>query len=178
MLERDHVASPEDRVVIGRVVKPHGLKGEVVVEVLTDFPGRFFEGLKVHLSGAGTASREGRISGVRSQRDRLLLTFEGIPTVEAAEQLRNAELSVSAADVAPRPPGFVYHWDVEGAEVFDEKGSKLGRAAELRDIGGRPLLVVETPRGLRDVPFVHPIVVSVDVAGKRVVLAPPEGLLD
>lgn len=170
--------APEDRVVIGRVVKPHGLKGEVVVEVLTSFPGRFFEGLKVHLSGAGIASREGRISGVRSQHDRLLITFEGISDVDAAETLRNAELSVSTADVAPRPPGFVYHWEIEGAEVFDERGSRLGRVAELQDAAGRPLLVVETPQGLRDVPFAHPIVVTVDMAGKRIVLAPPLGLLD
>jgi len=49
---------------------------------------------------------------------------------------------------------------------------------ELADVGGRPLLVVETPRGVRDVPFAHPIVVSVDVAQKRIVLDPPPGLLD
>ena len=95
-----------------------------------------------------------------------------------AETLRGAELSVSAGDVAPRPPGFVYHWEIEGAEVFDERGSRLGRVAELQDAAGRPLLVVETPRGLRDVPFARPIVVTVDMAGKRIVLAPPPGLLD
>ncbi|HVO51100.1 MAG TPA: ribosome maturation factor RimM [Thermoanaerobaculia bacterium] len=172
------MTAPEDRVVIGRVVKPHGLKGEVVVEVLTDFPGRFSEGLRVRLSGAGAPIREGRISGVRPQRDRLLLTFEEISDVAGAESLRNADLSVSAQDVAPRPPGFVYHWEIEGADAFDEEGRRLGRVAELVDAGGRPLLVVETPRGLRDVPFASPIVVSVDVAGRRVVLAPPEGLLD
>ncbi|HSB62760.1 MAG TPA: ribosome maturation factor RimM, partial [Thermoanaerobaculia bacterium] len=110
--------APDDRVVIGRVVKPHGLSGEVVVEPMTNFPDRFFEGLKVHLSGAGGPSREGRITRVRPQRDRLLITFEGFSDVEAAEELRNAELSVSAADVAPRPPGYVYHWEVEGCDVL------------------------------------------------------------
>ncbi len=174
----DRLAAPDDRVVIGRVVKPHGLRGEVVVEVLTDFPGRFFEGLKVRLSGAGAASGEGRISGVRRQHDRLLVTFEGISDVEGAEKLRNAELSVSAEDVAPRPEGYVYHWEIEGAEAFDEKGRRLGRVAELQNVGGRPLLVLETPRGPRDVPFARPIVVSVDVVGKRIVLDPPAGLLD
>lgn len=175
------MVAPDDRITIGRVVKPHGLKGEVVVEVLTDFPERFSEGLRVRLSGGSHEAREMRevrILSRRSHGDRLLVSFEGISDVGAAEALRNAELSVSARDVVPRPEGFVYHWDVEGAEVFDERGSKLGRVVELRDVGGRPLLVLETPRGPRDVPFVFPIVVSVDAAGKRVVLAPPAGLLD
>jgi 16S rRNA processing protein RimM len=172
------VTPPDDRVVIGRVVKPHGLKGEVVVEVLTDFPKRFFEGLRVGLSGGGAAAREARVVAVRPQRERLLLTFEGVSDVADAEELRNAELSVGAQDVVPRPPGYVYHWEIEGASVVDAAGLPLGRVAELADAGGRPLLVVETARGLRDVPFASPIVVSVDVAGRRVVLDPPSGLLD
>ena len=169
---------PDDRVVIGRVVKPHGLKGEVVVEVLTDFPERFSEGLRVRLSGGAREARELRIVAARPHLGRVLLTFEGISDVSTAETLRNAELSVSAADVAARPEGFVYHWEIEGAVVVDAAGRPLGRVAELADAGGRPLLVVETSRGPRDVPFARPIVVSVDVAGKRVVLDPPPGLLD
>lgn len=183
------MTQPDDRVVIGRVVKPHGLKGEVVVEPLTDFPGRFSEGLRVRLSGAGPAGREGRIAGdeavrparilsSRSFGDRLLIALEGISDVASAEALRNAELSVHTADVMPRPPGFVYHWEIEGAEVFDEGGTRLGHVTDLVDVAGRPLLVLSTPRGTREVPFTHPIVVSVDVAARRVVLDPPAGLLD
>jgi 16S rRNA processing protein RimM len=172
------VTAPEDRVVIGRVVKPHGLRGEVVVEMLTDFPERFSEGLRVRLSGDAHEARDVRIVGVRPHQGRVLLTLEEISDVSTAETLRNAELSVSAADVAPRPPGYVYHWEVEGAEVFDASGRPLGRVAELSDVGGRPLLVLETPAGRRDVPFASPIVVSVDVPGRRVVLEPPPGLLD
>jgi 16S rRNA processing protein RimM len=172
------MTAPEDRVVIGRVLRPHGLKGEVVVEVLTDFPERFLEGLRVRLSGPAHEAREAHIVAMRPHRGRVLLTFEGISDVSKAEELRNLDVSVSVADIAPRPPGYVYHWEIEGAEVFDASGRRLGRVAELQDAAGRPLLVVETPRGLRDVPFAHPIVVSVDVEGKRVVLAPPDGLLD
>ncbi len=170
--------APDDRVVIGRVVRPHGLKGEVVVELLTDFPERFSEGLRVRLSGDGHEAREVLIVAVRPHQGRVLLTFEEISDVSMAEALRNAELSVSAQDVAPRPEGFVYHWEIEGAEAFDASGRRLGRVAELSDAGGRPLLVLETPLGPREVPFARPIVVSVDVAARRVVLAPPRGLLD
>lgn len=172
------MTAPEDRVVIGRVVKSHGLKGEVVVEVLTDFPERFLEGLRVRLSGGAHEAREVRIAAVRPHHGRVLLTFEGTSDVSAAETLRNAELSVSAQDVAPRPEGYVYHWEIEGAEAVDASGRRLGRVVELQDVAGRPLLVLATVRGEREVPFTAPIVVSVDVARKRVVLAPPEGLLD
>jgi 16S rRNA processing protein RimM len=172
------MTAPEDRVVIGRVVKPHGLKGEVVVEVLTDFPGRFSKGLRVRLSGRSHEARDVRISAVRPQRDRLLITFEGTSDASSAEKLRNAELSVPLADVAPRPPGFVYHWDVEGALAVDTAGRHLGRVTDLVDVAGRPLLVLATPRGEREVPFSEPIVVSVDVVAKRIVLDTPEGLLD
>lgn len=170
--------APEDRVVIGRVVKPHGLKGEVVVEVLTDFPERFSEGLRVFLSGGAREAREARIAAVRPHLGRVLLTFEGISDVSAAETFRNVELSVSAQDVAPRPPGYVYHWELEGAVAVDASGRELGRVNGLVDAAGRPLLVLATPRGEREVPFTAPLVVSVDVAQKRVVLNPPAGLLD
>jgi 16S rRNA processing protein RimM len=119
-----------------------------------------------------------RIAAARPHQRRVLLTFEGISDVSTAETLRNAELSVNAQDVAPRPDGYVYHWEVEGCEAFDRAGRSLGVVTELADAGGRPLLVVATPSGARDVPFARPIVVSVDVAKKRIVLDPPSGLLD
>ncbi len=170
--------APDDRIVIGRVVKPHGLGGELVVELLTDFPERFREGLRVQFLATHGGLREARLASSRPHGGRVLVTFEGISDVTAAENLRGAELCVNPGDEAPRPPGYVYHWEIEGAEAVDAAGSPLGRVTKLEDAGGRPLLVLETPRGPRDVPFASPIVVSVDVPGKRIVLDPPPGLLD
>jgi 16S rRNA processing protein RimM len=170
--------APDDRIVIGRVVRPHGLVGEVSVEILTDFPERFREGLAVRLSGPGGAARDERIESVRQHGGRALVRFEGIASPEAADALRSFDLSVSRDEVSPRPDGFVFHWEVEGCEALDGAGRSLGVVKELADVGGRPLLVLETPRGARDVPFTRPIVVSVDVAKKRIVLDPPAGLLD
>ena len=170
--------APGERIAIGRVIKPHGLSGEVVVEVLTDFPERFSDGLRVFLSGGARDVREARIVAVRPHQGRVLLTFEGISDVSTAEELRGVELSVSAEDVSPRPPGYVYHWELEGAVAVDASGRELGRVTGLVDAAGRPLLVLATPRGEREVPFTAPLVVSVDVARKRVVLDPPPGLLD
>ncbi len=170
--------APDDRIVIGRVVKPHGLGGEVVVELLTDFPERFREGLTVQVLEVHGGLREARLASSRPHGARALVTFEGVSDVTAAEGLRGAELSVNPGDAAPRPAGYVYHWEIEGAEAVDAAGGPLGRVTKLEDAGGRPLLVLETPRGPRDVPFSRPIVVSVDIAKKRVVLDPPPGLLD
>jgi 16S rRNA processing protein RimM len=172
------VPAPDARIVIGRVMRPHGLLGEVSVEILTDFPERFREGLAVRLSDPGGAGRDERIATVRPHGGRALIRFEGIASLEAAESLRSLDLSVSRDEVAAGPAGFVFHWEVEGCEAVDRAGQPLGVVKELADVGGRPLLVVETPRGARDVPFAHPIVVSVDVAKKHIVLDPPPGLLD
>jgi 16S rRNA processing protein RimM len=170
--------APDDRIVIGRVVRPHGLLGEVSVEILTDFPERFVEGLVVRLSGPAGEMRDARIASVRPHGGRALVRFEGIASPEGAESLRNFDLSVGRNEVAARPEGFVFHWEVEGCEALDRAGRPLGVVTELADVGGRPLLVVATPGGARDVPFARPIVVSVDVAKRRIVLDPPPGLLD
>jgi 16S rRNA processing protein RimM len=170
--------APDDRIVIGRVMRPHGLDGEVSVEILTDFPERFREGLAVRLEGPDGAARDTRIATVRPHGGRALIRFEGIASPEAAESLRSFDLSVAKDEVVSRPDGFVFHWEVEGCQALDRAGRPLGVVKELADIGGRPLLVLETPRGARDVPFARPIVVSVDVATRRIVLDPPPGLLD
>lgn len=166
------------RVVIGRVVRPHGLSGEVSVDVLTDFPERYREGLDVALVFPDGTSRPARVSGLRPHGGRLLVLFDGVGSPEGAEALRGADVCVGENEVAERPEGYVFHWEVEGCEAVDTAGRPLGVVRELLDAGGRPLLVIATPGGEREVPFTRPIVVSVSVPGKRIVLDPPPGLLD
>ncbi len=169
----------EDLVVVGRLARPHGLRGEMSVEVLSDFPERFVPGLVLVATGtAGTAGRELVVSTVRPAGGRLLIGFEGVGTRTEAEALRGIDVAVPAGHEVPRPEGYVYHFDVEGCRAVDRAGRDLGVVTGLAEVGGRSLLSVRTPGGERDVPFVEPIVVSVDVAGKLVVLDLPPGLLD
>jgi len=169
----------EDLVVVGRLARPHGLRGEMSVEVLTDFPDRFVPGLAlVAFDARGEGRRPLVVATVRAAGDRLLVSFEGIEDRSGAEELRGLELSVPRGSEVPRPDGFVYHFDVEGCRAVDRAGNDLGVVTALVDVAGRSLLEVATPRGERQVPFVEPIVVSVDVGRKVVVLDPPAGLLD
>jgi 16S rRNA processing protein RimM len=148
------------------------------VEIWTDFPERFVPGLRVTLRTDAGQTRPAVLESVRPHQGRMLVRFEGVSGPEEAVELRGCDLVVSEKDAPPRPQGYVFHHEVEGCAVYDREGRPLGVVRELTGASAGPLLEIETPRGIRDVPFVRPIVVSVDIAAKRIVLDPPEGLLD
>lgn len=171
--------SPEDLVVVGRLARPHGLRGELSVEVLSDFPERFVPGLVLHATDAAGGPRGTLVvSTVRGAGDRLLIGFDGVATRTEAEALRGLDVGVPRGSEVPRPEGFVYHFDLQGCRAVHRDGRELGVVTDLVEVGGRSLLEVRTPAGEREVPFVEPIVVSVDVDARVVVLDPPAGLLD
>jgi 16S rRNA processing protein RimM len=171
--------SADELIAIGTIVKPHGLQGEVSVEILTDFPSRFEEGLAVVLRGSSGDARGARIATARPHGGRMLVRLEGVEDANGAEALRGLDLCVPRREtVRDRPPGYVYHYELEGCRVVDREGRELGVVRELLDVGGRALLAVDTPAGTRDVPFTEPIVVEVDLARRLVVVDAPPGLLD
>lgn len=161
--------------MVGRIVRPHGLLGEVSVEILTDFPERFAEGVSLALGPDG--GRRLRIASARPHGGRFLIRFDGVD-LEEAERLRGVDLCVTPSEAPPRPEGYVFHYELQGCRVVTGEGEELGTVTDLQDVGGRPLLSVATPRGERSIPFTRPIVVEVDLASRRVVVAPPVGLLE
>ncbi len=170
--------TPEGLVVIGRLARPHGLRGEMSVEVLSDFPERFVPGLAVVGVDAAGKRRSLVVSGVRPNGERLLMTFQGVSSRTEADGLRGLDIAVPEGSEVPRPAGFVYHFDLEGCRAVDRSGRELGLVTGLEEVGGRSLLTLRTPAGEREVPFVEPIVVSVDLDRRLVVLDPPAGLLE
>ncbi len=159
-------------------MRPHGIRGEASVELLTDFPERFLPGRTLRARGLSGEPTPLRIASVRPHGERLLVRFEGLGTPEAVEAIRGADLCVLPGDVPARPEGYVFRHEAAGLAAVTGDGRPLGTVRELVDVAGRPLLVLETPRGPRDVPFTRPIVVSVDLVARRIVLDPPDGLLD
>jgi 16S rRNA processing protein RimM len=150
----------------------------VVVEVLTDFPERLTAGRELLLRDGAGQLRKSRIAFVRPHAGRLLLRLEGIETPEEAERLRDRDLCAAPGDEPERPEGFIFHHEAAGLLAFGADGRALGIVRDLVEVAGRHLLVLETSRGEREVPFSRPIVVSVDLGKRRIVLDPPAGLLD
>jgi 16S rRNA processing protein RimM len=174
------LTSPGVRVV-GRVVKPHGIRGELVVDVHTDSPEeRFVPGAVLATRARDGASGTITIAAARPHTGRLLVTFEGVAGRDAAEAMRGLLLLVDAADLTPSDdPEEFYDHELEGLEVVDVHGARLGVVAEVLHTAGSELLAVRRDGGGEIlVPFVTDIVPTVDVAAGRVIVDPPEGLLD
>lgn len=159
--------------------RPHGVSGEVSVEVVTDFPEKRFEpGLRL-LWKRDAAERDLSILSVRPNGDRLLVRFEGIEDAGAAQELAGGDLGIPEEDAVAPPENFFYGHEVEGWRCEDREGRALGRATSVELTAGGPMLLVDSGRSEPvPIPFVRPLVVSVDRAARRIVLDPPEGLMD
>lgn len=176
-------STPTDRthLLVGMIVRPHGLRGELVVEVRTDSPEeRFAPGAELVARPGTGADSLLTVESARPHSGRLLVRFVGVPDRDAAEGLRGVKLLVDAASLPPTddPDEFHAH-QLEGLRVELPDGAVVGTVREVAHGPGGELLVVGRS-GLPDalVPFVAVIVPVVDLEGGRVVLDPPEGLLD
>lgn len=168
----------DDLIAVAKIVRPRGLKGEVVAEILTDFPDRYEE-----LESITGLSPEGRrqeliIEKYWFQNDRVIFKFKGYDTIERGEELRNFELCVSESDAVELDSDEFFDWELEGCLVEDLNGTKIGTVRELMRTGGTELLVVESDIKEYLIPFAESICVSVDVEKKRITVDPPEGLLE
>jgi 16S rRNA processing protein RimM len=172
------MAAPPEVLVVGRVERPHGVAGEVSVSIRTDFPERFEEGAML-LWQRGDEQRPLRVASARPHAGRVLIGFEGVENVAAARALAGGDLCISSSEARPAPPGFYYEHEILGWLCEDRAGRRLGVAVGLERAPGAPILSVETAPGkIALVPFVHGIVVSIDRETRRIVLDPPEGLLE
>jgi len=168
----------DDLILVGRVARAHGNKGQVIVNPETDFPQeRFAEGNVLVVEQGGQAS-ERRIATVRFQQGRPIVGFEGVATMNEAEALAGAELKVPASALAPLPGNTYYRHDLVGCEVKDTAGRAIGRVTGVEGPLERSRLVVERDRGEVLIPMVEGICVSVDPAAKMIVVDPPDGLIE
>ena len=167
-----------DTVVVGRIGRPHGVRGEVTVEVRTDDPDlRFVPGAVLRTDPAERGPIT--ITGVHWHSGTLLLRLEGVDSREAAEAVRNTELLVDVADLPEiEDPDSFYDHQLVGLSARLPDDSVLGEVIAVRH-EAQDLLVVRRPEG-GDVliPFVSAIVPTVDLDGGFIVVDPPEGLLE
>lgn len=168
-----------DLVVIGEVTRPHGLRGEVRVAPHTDRPDRF-EGLGqcVLWDEASDVRVVRRITRARRQGDAVLLSFADCDSVEAAMALVGRLVALPRTQALPPPPGHVYPWQLAGCRVMTEDGRVVGELSGIEPSPAHDLWVVRAAGREHLIPAVAEIVVEVDVDARRVVIRPPEGLLD
>ena len=167
-----------DTVVVGRIGRPHGVRGEVTVEVRTDDPDlRFVPGAVLATDPPSRGPLT--IAGVHWHSGTLLLRVEGVADRSAAEELRNTELLVAVEDLPEiEDPDSFYDHQLVGLTARLLDGSEVGEVTAVRH-EAQDLLVIRRPDGAEAlVPFVTAIVPTVDVAAGFLVVDAPEGLLD
>jgi 16S rRNA processing protein RimM len=175
---------PEDsQLLVARIGKPHGLLGEVTVQLHTDDPQRRFAAGAVLATQAAAGSgvpRQLTVRSTRVHRGVWLVAFEGVPDRTGAESLRGTRLFVDAAEGLPEDDDEGWYEDeLAGLAAVTVDGQEVGTVTALQTRAAQDLLVVRLAAGGEAlVPFVESIVPVVDIPGGRVVLDPPPGLLE
>ncbi len=165
------------RVVVGRIGRPHGIRGEVTVEPRTDEPDERFAPGAVLIASPPTERLEVERSHWHSGR--LLVSFAGVTDRNAAEALRGVILEIDRDDSEePDDPEEFYDSALVGCRVRTVEGADVGEITEVAHLPAQDLLVVVGPFGEVLVPFVEEIVPTVDPAARMVVIDPPPGLLE
>lgn len=167
------------QLVVARIGRAHGIKGEVTVEVRTDEPElRLGPGAVLATEPAGTGPLT--IETGRVHSGRLLLRFEGVRDRTAAEALRNT-LLIAEVDPAelPEDPEEFYDHQLMDLDVVLADGTEIGRITEITHLPSQDLFIVERPDGSEVmIPFVEEIVSEIDLEEQRIVITPPPGLID
>lgn len=169
-------SSAEPRfLAIGRVIKPHGVHGEVRVQVMTDRPERF--GWLTHIYVGEHSPQRVAVEGVRYHQEFVLLRLAGYPTRTDAEALRGVLLQVPEDEAIPLEEGEYFLHQLIGLEVVSETGRLLGRLTGVLETGANNVFVCEGSGAQILIPDIPDVVLQVDVAGGRVVIRPMPGLL-
>jgi len=164
--------------VVGRIARAHGIRGQVIVNPETDFPQQRFRPGSLLFVKRGASVDSMVVRTVRFQNGRPVIGLEGVETMNDAEALAGLELRVPVEELAKLPEGTFYHHDLVGCRVVTERGEPVGTVEGVEGTVGGSRLVVAGARGEILIPLASEICRTIDVPGKRIVIEPPEGLLD
>lgn len=163
-------------LAVGKLRRPHGVHGEMLMEVLTDFPERLKPGMVLL---AGPTCQPLSLVNLRWHQKCLLVSFAGFTTPEAVGDLRNQVLYISAADRPALPEGEYYHHQLIGLQAVDEAGNDLGLLTEILETGANDVLVVRPKAGPELLlPMIDAVILNIDLVNKRLVVHLLPGMLD
>jgi 16S rRNA processing protein RimM len=164
-------------LAIGQIISPHGVRGEVKVAVMTDYPARFRPGARVFLSTAsGVTPME--ITAARPHKGMMLVKLASVGDRNAAELLRNAFLLIPEEEAMPLGEHENFAHDLIGLTVETTAGEVLGQLTEILFTPANDVYVVSGPGGEVLVPALREVVLQVDLASRKMVVLLPEGLRD
>ncbi len=164
--------------VVGRIARPHGIRGQVVVVAESDFPEeRFRAGAELFARDHGEV-RTLTLSAVRFHHGRPIVGFEGVDRIEDAEPLVGLELRVPIERLAKLPAGVFYRHDLVGCHVETPAGRPIGIVGDVEGPLHASRLVVVSGGGEILIPLASAICTTIDPGARRIVVDPPEGLLE
>ena len=159
-------------LAVGRLRRAHGVKGEILMEVLTDFPERLQAGGKVYV---GPEHELRNFTTVRSSGNLLLVAFEGIDTPESSRSMRNQLVYIRSDQLPPLPEGEYYYSQLLGLSVLNEDGEALGILEEILETGANDVYLVRLKEGGELLlPAIDPVIRSVDLERKEIHVRAPE----
>jgi 16S rRNA processing protein RimM len=168
----------DDMVLVGRVARPHGLSGQVIVNPETDFVEERFAVGATFVTRGAAGEETLTVSSCRVQGGRPVVGFEGFARIEDVERLSGVELRVPEASLQPLEPGSFYHHQLVGCAVKLTDGTAIGEVDRVEGGTGGSLLVIAGRAGEVLVPLASAICVEIDIARRTIRIDPPEGLLD
>lgn len=159
-------------LVIGRLLRPHGVLGEIRMEVLTDFPERLRKGKTIYL---GKQHKPAVLETLRWADRALLISIEGVSDRDEAALLRGLEVAVRSDSLPRLPEDHYYHHELIGMEVVDEHGGQLGQLAQILETGANDVYIVRRevePELL--LPAIEDVILEVDVEHRRMTVRPQD----
>lgn len=168
----------DDLVAIAKIAKTRGLRGEVIADMLTDFPERFDDLKRVFAVSESGKRNELKLEKFWFQKGRIVLKFDGFDTIESAETLRGCEICVPESEAVSLEEGEFFDWELTDCAVETVEGEKIGRVTEVMRTGGTEILIVKNDEKEYLIPFAETICTEVDVENKLIKVDAPEGLLD
>ena len=171
--------SSQSLVTVARAVRTRGLKGEVVAELLTDFPERFADTDELVAIKPDGAHETVKLENYWLQNERVILKFAGIDDPDHAKKIVGYAFAVPESETVALSDDTFYEWELEGCAVKLITGEVVGEVKSVLKTGGPDVLLVRAMNGRESlIPLADEICIKVDPAGKLIVVDPPEGLLD
>lgn len=162
-------------LAVGRVLRPHGVRGELLLETLTDFPDHLAEVKTVYLGEAAAAHP---LAAARAHRGQLIVRLADCRTREEADAFRGQLVQIKAVAAASLPPGAYYHHQLVGLPVVSDTGEALGALSEVLETGANDVYVVKGPAGDLLLPAIRSVILTIDLAARQITVHIPDGLRD